>query len=199
MLNKVILSGRITRDLEVRQTNSGSAVVQFTLAVERNFSAQNGERLTDFITCVAWGKTAEFIGRFFSKGRSIAVIGSLRTRTYDDKNGTKHYVTEVNVDEAQFTFEPKPQNGSYGSNSNSYGNNGGYGGYNNNNNYGGYGQQNNSGYQQGGGYNGGGYGSQQSAPSQAPAPANNGSQPDDAVNIGDFQDFEVFSDDGVPF
>lgn len=197
MLNKVILSGRITRDLEVRQTNSGSAVVQFTLAVERNFSAQNGERLTDFITCVAWGKTAEFIGRFFSKGRSIAVIGSLRTRTYDDKNGTKHYVTEVNVDEAQFTFEPKPQNGSYGSNS--YGNNGGYGGYNNNNNYGGYGQQNNSGYQQGGGYNGGGYGSQQSAPSQAPAPANNGSQPDDAVNIGDFQDFEVFSDDGVPF
>lgn len=197
MLNKVILSGRITRDLEVRQTNSGNAVVQFTLAVERSFSGQNGERQTDFITCVAWGKTADFIGRFFSKGRSIAVIGSLRTRTYDDKNGTKHYVTEVNVDEAQFTFEPKPQNGSYGNNS--YGNSGGYGGYNNNNNYGGYGQQNNGGYQQGGGYNGGGYGSQQPAPPQVPAPANNAPQPDDAVNIGDFQDFEVFSDDGVPF
>ena len=197
MLNKVILSGRITRDLEVRQTNGGSAVVQFTLAVDRNFVKQGEERQTDFITCVAWGKTAEFIGRFFSKGRSIAVIGSLRTRTYDDKNGTKHYVTEVNVDEAQFTFEPKPQNGGYG---------GGYqqGGYNNNNYDGGY--------QQGGGY--GGYSQQgssnyggsnnQGAPSIPSVPKNNGyqsqaPQPDDPINIGEYQDFEVFSDDGVPF
>lgn len=192
MLNKVILSGRITRDLEVRQTNSGSAVVQFTLAVERSFANQSGERQTDFITCVAWGKTADFIGRFFSKGRSIAVIGSLRSRTYDDKNGTKHYVTEVNVDEAQFTFEPKPQNGNYGGNYNGggYGNNGGYGG----NSYGGgYG---------GGSYSGGNnnYAAQQSAPPPAqPAPSGNSTQPDNAVNIGDFQDFEVFSDDGVPF
>lgn len=107
MINKVILSGRITHDIELKNTPSGTAVTQFSLAVERSFSRQGEERQTDFITCVAWGKTAEFIGRYFGKGRSIAVIGSLRTRTYDDKNGTRHYVTEVNVDEVQFTFEPK--------------------------------------------------------------------------------------------
>ena len=109
MINKVILSGRITRDIEIKTTPGGTAVTQFSLAVERSFARQGEERQTDFITCVAWGKTAEFIGRYFGKGRSIAVIGSLRTRTYDDKNGTRHYVTEVNVDEVQFTFEPKRQ------------------------------------------------------------------------------------------
>lgn len=107
MINKVILSGRLTHDIELKNTPSGTAVTQFSLAVERSFARQGEERQTDFITCVAWGKTAEFIGRYFGKGRSIAVIGSLRTRTYDDKNGTRHYVTEVNVDEVQFTFEPK--------------------------------------------------------------------------------------------
>lgn len=109
MINKVILSGRITKDIEIKQTPGGAMVTQFSLAVERNFAKQGEERQTDFITCVAWNKTAEFIGKFFSKGRSIAVIGQLRTRTYDDKNGVKHYVTEVFVDEAQFTFEPKAQ------------------------------------------------------------------------------------------
>ena len=124
MINKVILSGRITRDIEIKTTPSGAAVTQFSIAVERSFAKQGEERQTDFITCVAWGKTAEFIGRYFGKGRSIAIIGNLRTRTYDDKNGSKHYVTEVYVDEAQFTFEPKaaqeshqtaymPQGGNY--------------------------------------------------------------------------------------
>ena len=107
MLNKVILSGRLTRDIEIKTTPNGTAVTQFSLAVERSFAKQGEERQTDFITCVAWGKTAEFIGRYFGKGRSIVILGQLRTRTYDDKNGTKHYVTEVYVDEAQFTFEPK--------------------------------------------------------------------------------------------
>lgn len=107
MINKVILSGRITRDIEIKTTPSGTAVTQFSLAVERSFAKQGEERQTDFITCVAWGKTAEFVGRYFGKGRSIVILGNLRTRTYDDKNGTKHYVTEVYVDEAQFTFEPK--------------------------------------------------------------------------------------------
>ena len=125
MINKVILSGRITRDIEIKTTPSGTAVTQFSLAVEHSFAKQGEERQTNFITCVAWGKTAEFIGRYFSKGRSIVILGNLRTRTYDDKNGTKHYVTEVYVDEAQFTFEPKaaqestqtaymPQGGNYG-------------------------------------------------------------------------------------
>ena len=112
MINKVILSGRITRDIEIKSTPNGTAVTQFTLAVERSFAKQGEERQTDFINCVAWGKTAEFIGRYFGKGRSIAVIGNLRTRTYDDKHGVKHYVTEVYVNEAQFTFEPKPQESS---------------------------------------------------------------------------------------
>lgn len=117
MINKVILSGRITHDIEIKQTPSGASVTQFSIAVERNYAKQGEERQTDFITCVAWNKTAEFIGRFFSKGRSIVIIGNLRTRNYEDKNGSKHYVTEVFVDEAQFTFEPKTsqneQNGGY--------------------------------------------------------------------------------------
>jgi single-strand DNA-binding protein len=113
MINKVILSGRITKDIEVKTTPNGTNVTQFSLAVERNFAKQGEERQTDFITCVAWNKTAEFIGKFFSKGRSIVVIGQLRTRTYDDKNGVRHYVTEVFVDEAQFTFEPKQSGNGY--------------------------------------------------------------------------------------
>lgn len=114
-LNKAILMGRITHDLEIKTTPSGSSVLSFTIAVDR-FS-KSEEKQTDFINCVAWNKTAEFIGRYFAKGRSIAVIGQLRSRTYDDKNGTKHYVTEVFADEVQFTFEPKTsqneQNGGY--------------------------------------------------------------------------------------
>lgn len=117
MINKVILSGRITHDIEIKQTSSGASVTQFSIAVERSYAKQGEERQTDFITCVAWNKTAEFIGRFFSKGRSIVIIGQLRTRNYEDKNGSKHYVTEVFVDEVQFTFEPKTsqnaQNGGY--------------------------------------------------------------------------------------
>lgn len=117
MINKVILTGRITHDIEIKQTPSGASVTQFSIAVERSYAKQGEERQTDFITCVAWNKTAEFIGKFFSKGRSIVIIGQLRTRNYEDKNGSKHYVTEVFVDEAQFTFEPKvsqnAQNGGY--------------------------------------------------------------------------------------
>jgi len=189
MLNKVILSGRITRDLELKQTPQGTPVLTFTVAVERSFVKQGEERQTDFITCVAWNKTAEFISRYFFKGRSIVILGNLRSRTYDDKNGTKHYVTEVFVDEAQFTFEPKAQQGGY---------QGGYpqqGGYQ----QGGYPQQ--GGYQQGGYPQQGGYQNnpQQNSYPQAPAA---GQEPDSgaaAPNISGLDDFEVLSDDGVPF
>ncbi len=102
MLNKVILMGRLTADPELRQTPSNVAVLQFTVAVQRSYAAQGEERQSDFITCVAWRQTAEFISRFFNKGSMIAVEGELRTRTYDDKNGVKHYVTEVIVDAAHF-------------------------------------------------------------------------------------------------
>lgn len=157
MLNKVILMGRITHDLEVKQTPSGASVVSFSVAVERSFKDQNGERQTDFINCVAWRQQAEFIGRYFRKGRMIAIEGNLRTRTYDDKNGVKHYVTEVYVDNVSFTGE-KAEGNSY--------------------------QQ--DGYQTG--YN------------QAPVQNNYNSAPaNDDLSIGDMADFEVLSDDGVPF
>lgn len=171
MLNKVILSGRIAQPLELRQTGNGTPVLQFNLAVQRNFARQGEERQTDFITCVAWNKTAEFINRYFTKGRSIAIVGNLRSRTYEDKNGTKHYVTEVFVDEAQFTFEPKASNNGYGDQQNPYGGNS-YGG--------GYGQP-----------------MQQQAPvQQAPA-----EQKNDNFSFGNTEDFLFSgdSDDGVPF
>lgn len=172
MLNKVILMGRITRDLELRQTANGTAVLTFSIAVDRSFVRQGEERQADFITCVAWRNQAEFINRYFAKGRMIAIVGNLRTRTYDDKNGTKHYVTEVYVDEVSFTGEPKQ------------------GGY----------QQSGGYQQQGGGYQQGGYQNDYRQPQQAPNNYQSGKQqPDDPVNIGDFQDFDVFSDDGVPF
>lgn len=199
MLNKVILMGRIVQDLEMKQTQGGVPVLSFTIAVDRNFAKQGEERQSDFIDCVAWRNQAEFISRWFGKGRMIAIVGNLRKRVYEDKNGTKHYVTEVYVDEVSFTGEKA--NGGNGGNG-GY-NNGGYnqqGGYNNNyNNGGGYG----GGYSQQGSSNYGGS-NNQGAPSIPSVPKNNGyqsqaPQPDDPINIGEYQDFEVFSDDGVPF
>ena len=111
MLNKVILMGRITRELELKQTPSGVSALTFDVAVERDYADQNGNRETDFITCVAWRQTADFIYKFFDKGRMIALEGALRKRTYDDKNGNKRYVTEVYVDKAHFTGEKKADEG----------------------------------------------------------------------------------------
>jgi single-strand DNA-binding protein len=107
MLNRVILMGRITQDLDLKSTPSGVSVLQFNVAVDRSFVKQGEERQTDFITCVAWRQQAEFIAKYFGKGRMIALEGNLRTRTYEDKNGSKHYVTEVYVDSVSFTGEPK--------------------------------------------------------------------------------------------
>ena len=116
MLNKVILMGRITRELEMKQTANSNSVLSFNVAVDRSYQKQGEEKQSDFITCVAWGKTAEFISKYFGKGRMIALEGELRSRTYDDKNGSRHYVTEVFVDNVSFTGEPKQQDG-YGQNS----------------------------------------------------------------------------------
>ncbi|MBQ8623792.1 MAG: single-stranded DNA-binding protein [Oscillospiraceae bacterium] len=120
MLNRVILMGRITQDLDLRTTSSGVSVLTFNIAVDRGYVKQGEERQSDFITCVAWRQQAEFINRYFAKGRMIALEGSLRSRTYDDKNGTKHYVTEVFVDNVSFTGERATQGGesNYASNSN---------------------------------------------------------------------------------
>lgn len=114
MLNSVILLGRLTADPELRSTQNGTSVTQFTLAVDRDFVKQGEERQTDFISCVAWKQTAEFISKHFGKGNMLAVTGRLQSRTFDDKNGVKHYVTEVIVDKASFTGEAKKQTESYG-------------------------------------------------------------------------------------
>ena len=104
MINKWIGMGRLTADPELRQTQSGVSSCNVTVAVQRDFTDGSGERQSDFINVVAWRQTAEFICRYFSKGRLILVEGELRTRTYDDKRypDVKHYVTEVLVDHAYF-------------------------------------------------------------------------------------------------
>lgn len=105
-MNKVILMGRLTADPEVKQTQNGTAVCRFTVAVNRRFADKNtGERQADFISCTAWAKTAEFIGKYFKKGQMICVEGSLRTGSYQDKNrpDVTHYTTDVSVDSAEFT------------------------------------------------------------------------------------------------
>jgi len=84
MINRVILMGRITQDLELKSTPSGVSVLTFSIAAERNFVKQGEERQADFISCVAWRQQAEFISKYFGKGRMIALEGSLRTRTYDE-------------------------------------------------------------------------------------------------------------------
>ena len=103
-MNKTILIGRLTADPELRQTQSGIASCRFTVAVNRKFKNDNGEYEADFITCVAWRQTAEFVSRYFSKGKMIAVEGTLHTGSYQDKNypDVKHYTTDVYVDNVEF-------------------------------------------------------------------------------------------------
>ena len=104
-LNKVVLCGRLTADPELKQTQSGIAVVSFSLAVNRRFTrGADGQSNSqaDFINCVAWRQTAEFISRYFHKGSSLCVTGSIQTRTWTDNTGAKRYATDVVVDEAMF-------------------------------------------------------------------------------------------------
>ena len=112
MLNRVIIMGRLTADPELRQTQSGVATCRFTVAVDRR-AGQNGEKQADFITVVAWRQTAEFVCRYFSKGRMICVEGNLRTSTYQNKTypDVTHYVTEVYADNVSFTGEKAADNG----------------------------------------------------------------------------------------
>lgn len=101
--NKVILGGRLTADPELKTTSSGISVTSFTIAVNRRFGNKNGDGpQADFINVTAWRQTAEFVTRYFRKASSICVVGSIQTRSYDDQNGNKRYVTEVVADEAMF-------------------------------------------------------------------------------------------------
>ena len=143
MLNHIVIMGRLTRDPELRRTGSGIAVASFSVAVDRDFGGRDGgERETDFIDCVAWRQTGEFVSKYFTKGSMIVVSGRLQIRSWTDKEGNKRRTADVVADNCYFgeskrTNEGGSYNGtSYGGNS--YGGNN-YGGnsYGNNNNYGG--------------------------------------------------------------
>ena len=113
MLNHITIMGRLTRDVELRRTGSGTAVASFTLAVDRDFAPKDGsERKTDFINCVAWRGTGEFIAKHFTKGRMIVASGRLEMRDWTDKDGNKRTSAEINVDNAYFgDSKPSEQSG----------------------------------------------------------------------------------------
>ena len=102
MINNVVLMGRLVATPELRSTGTGVSVASFTIAVERAYAKAGAQRQADFIDCVAWRQTAEFITRYFQKGSMIAVTGNIQTRNYEDKNGNKRKAVEVVVDNASF-------------------------------------------------------------------------------------------------
>ena len=102
MLNQITIMGRLTRDPELRRTGSGIAVASFSLAVDRDYADDSGERSTDFIDCVAWRSTAEFVSKYFSKGRMAVVNGRLQIRTWKDRDGNNRRAAEVLADSVYF-------------------------------------------------------------------------------------------------
>ncbi|MBC1990374.1 single-stranded DNA-binding protein [Listeria seeligeri] len=111
MMNRVVLVGRLTKDPELRYTPAGVAVATFTLAVNRTFTNQQGERTADFINCVVWRKPAENVANFLKKGSMAGVDGRIQTRNYEGKDGKRVYVTEIVAESVQF-LEPRNSNGS---------------------------------------------------------------------------------------
>lgn len=109
MLNKIILIGRLTKDVELRYTESGKAVANFTLAVDRPFKKAQGEKEADFIRIVVWGKQAENCANYIGKGRLAAVEGRLQIRSYDGNDGQRKYITEVVADTVKFLDRPKEE------------------------------------------------------------------------------------------
>lgn len=138
MINRVVLTGRLTKDPELRYTQSGTAVASFTVAVDRQYRNQAGEREADFINCVIWRKSAENLVNYTHKGRLVGVDGQLQTRNYENQQGQRVYVTEVVVD--SFSLLDSRQDNQGNSQQNN-GNQGGQQGYNQGN------QQYNNGYQ----------------------------------------------------
>lgn len=112
MLNKVVLQGRMVADPELRHTQSNTAVASFRLAVEQDFKdKETGQRKADFISCVAWRQTGEMAAKYFPKGSMAVVEGKLQTRDYTDKEGVRHFITEVNVDHIYFCGSKSDGNG----------------------------------------------------------------------------------------
>ncbi|MCL2694178.1 MAG: single-stranded DNA-binding protein [Oscillospiraceae bacterium] len=175
MYNRVILMGRICHDLELKTTPNGVPVLSFRIAVDRNYQVKGEDRKADFFNVVAWRSNAEFISRYFFKGRMILIDGELQTRQYVDKNGVTRDIVEIIVDHSSFTGEPKAQP------QGDYNQGGGY-----QSNYQGYRNQ------------GGGNQPQNTSPAPAPAPASMASP---ALSQGNAQDFvdNTSSDDDYPF
>ena len=117
MVNNVVLIGRLTKDPEVRYTQTTNAMVtSFTLAVERKFVKQGEERQADFIPIVVWNKSAEFASKYFKKGMQVSVVGRIQTRSWDDQNGQKRYVTEVIGEELGFADSKREADSGFNSN-----------------------------------------------------------------------------------
>lgn len=214
MINRVVITGRLTRDPELRYTQSGIAVSSFTVAVDRSFRSQNGEREADFINCVIWRKSAENFVNFTHKGSMVGIDGRLQTRNYENQQGVRVYVTEIVVDnfallESRSQSEQYRQTHSGGNNPQGNPSNG----YSSGNNFGG--GQSNNGF--GGGFNGnagnnnpapapnngpvnsnpaGAPSSNRSAPQQNNNPANDDASQDPFANSG--KDIDI-SDDDLPF
>ena len=136
MLNHITIMGRLTRDPELRRTGSGIAVASFTVAVDRDFGGRDGgEKETDFIDCVAWRQTGEFVSKYFTKGRMIVVSGRLQIRSWTDKEGNKRRTAEVVADNCYFGDSRRDSEGGSSFGGNTYGGNsysapaGGFGGY----------------------------------------------------------------------
>ena len=123
MLNQIIIMGRLTRDPELRRTQSGTAVCSFSVAVDRDFKSQSGEKETDFIDVVAWRQTGEFVSKYFTKGRMIVVSGSLQSRKWQDRNGQNRISWEVIADNVYFGDSKRDSAGDTGG---SYGGSGLY-------------------------------------------------------------------------
>ena len=135
LINNVVLVGRLTKDPDLRYTASGTAVATFTLAVNRNFTNQSGNREADFINCVIWRKSAETLANYARKGTLLGVTGRIQTRSYDNQHGLRVYVTEVVADnfqllESRSASENRQQSGGFQSSGQSAG---GFGGNNNSN------------------------------------------------------------------
>lgn len=121
MLNHIVILGRMTRDPELRRTGSGTAVANFTVAVDRDFSSQSGEKETDFIDCVAWRQTGEFVSKYFKKGSMAAVSGRLQIRSWTDKDGNKRKTAEIVADNVYFGASKRESDSGGTSGGNAYG------------------------------------------------------------------------------
>ena len=180
MLNHITIMGRLTRDPELRRTGSGIAVASFTVAVDRDFGGRDGgEKETDFIDCVAWRQTGEFVSKYFTKGRMIVVSGRLQMRNWTDKDGNKRRSAEIVADNVYFGDSKRDSEGSGSYGGNAYGGNS-------------YGNTGNTG-------NSGSYGSYNApAPASAPAPSYGGYNPPAGPSASDFAMLED-DDAQLPF